>query len=160
MKTLVLYYSFDGNTERMAKSVAEALDADLERLAPEKEIGTHGFMKYFWGGRQAMMRERPVLKPIQHRIEDYELIILGSPTWAFTFSPPMRSFLASQSLVGKKVGLLLCHGGGPKNAMADFRNAVAGATIVGSIDFKEPLKNSTESAVQKAKEWAKSLLTA
>jgi flavodoxin len=160
MKTLVLYYSFEGNTELIAKAVAETLGADLERLMPEKEIGTHGFMKYFWGGRQAVMKEKPALKPIQHRIEDYDLIVLGSPTWAYTFSPPIRTFLATQSFKDKKVAFLLCHGGGPRNALSDFAKAAEGAIVVGSIDFRDPLKHDTEIQLQKARDWAKSLLVA
>lgn len=81
MKTLVLFESFFGNTEKVARAIGSALgltDADVVRVTE--------------------------LKPGQ--LEEAELLIVGSPTRAFQASPDTKAFLsklASNSLKGKKV---------------------------------------------------------
>ncbi|NMB54068.1 MAG: hypothetical protein GYA15_05150 [Leptolinea sp.] len=81
MKTLVLFESFFGNTEKVARAIGSALgltDADVMRVTE--------------------------LKPGQ--LEETELLIVGSPTRAFQASPDTKVFLsklASNSLKGKKI---------------------------------------------------------
>lgn len=38
MKSLVVYYSFSGNTRLIAETVAVAINADIEELKPEKPL--------------------------------------------------------------------------------------------------------------------------
>ena len=38
MKSLVVYYSYSGNTRLIAETVAHALDADIEELQPVKPL--------------------------------------------------------------------------------------------------------------------------
>ena len=45
MKTLVLYYSFEGNTEYVATGLAKRLDADIQKIEPIKELKSKGFSK-------------------------------------------------------------------------------------------------------------------
>ncbi|MCK9191429.1 MAG: hypothetical protein M0P10_07785 [Sphaerochaetaceae bacterium] len=44
-KTLVLYYSLEGSTEKIAKYLAEELNLDIERVRPKKEIKSKSFFK-------------------------------------------------------------------------------------------------------------------
>ena len=72
MKTLVIFYSFEGSTKFIAQTIANEIGAELLEIKPEKEIVSHGFMKYVWGGKQAVMKEKPALLPFdknpRHRI--------------------------------------------------------------------------------------------
>ena len=43
MKTLVVYYSLEGNTEYVAEKIREALGADLLKLVPKKAYHDKGF---------------------------------------------------------------------------------------------------------------------
>ena len=95
MKSLVIFYSFEGNTKLMAENIAQTAEADVLELKPKKEIQSKGFMKYFWGGKAAMMKEKPELLPFDKNIQDYDLIFIGTPVWAWTYSPPLNSFFSS-----------------------------------------------------------------
>ena len=50
MKSIVIYYSLDGNTKYAAGKIADRLGADLIQLIPAKEYPTGKISKYFWGG--------------------------------------------------------------------------------------------------------------
>lgn len=158
MKTLIVYYSFDGSTKLMAEKMAEASDADLLAIKPKEEIATHGFMKFVWGGRQAMMKAQPELLPIDKNAVDYDLIVVGTPVWAWTYTPPIRTFFEQHKFTGKKVAVFCCHSGGMKTTLEQMKAALVGNEILGEIDFKEPAKRNTEENIQRAVEWIKKLV--
>ena len=59
MKTAVVYYSLEGNTEFTANIIAETLDSDIIKLEPKKAYPTGKISKFVWGGKSAMMSETP-----------------------------------------------------------------------------------------------------
>ena len=105
MKTLIVYYSMEGNTDHMAKRIAEKISADLLRIEPVKAYRDKGFLKFVWGGKSAVMGEKPELKPYDADLSAYDRIIFGSPVWAANITPPLRTFVSDnmESLTGKKL---------------------------------------------------------
>ena len=114
MKTAVLYYSLTGNTADTARKIADNLGAKLIPLTPKKAYPASGFKKFFWGGKSAVMEEAPDLEPYAFRAEDYDCVIFGTPVWAGTMAPPLRTALRQQrqALQGKTVAAFACSGGG------------------------------------------------
>ena len=55
MKTLIVYYTLEGNTHYAAKKIASLLDADVLRVKPVKTYPRKGFRKFLWGGKSAVM---------------------------------------------------------------------------------------------------------
>ncbi len=157
-KVLIVYYSLSGNTKYIAEVMRESINADLLELKPIKEINSDNSMKYFWGGFQAKMKKKPKLNPITINPLEYDLLVLGTPVWAWNFSPPMRSFLSLYDLAGKNVALWLCSGGGQGKAMEKFKNALKGSTIMGDIRFIDPLIHSPEENKTKAISWIQSII--
>ena len=114
MRTAVVYYSLSGNTEDTARKIAEETSADLIPLEAEKAYPDSGFRKFFWGGKSAVMGEMPGLKPYDFDASKYDLIILGTPVWAGTFNPCIRTFAHENkdALRGKEFAVFCCHSGG------------------------------------------------
>jgi flavodoxin len=157
MKTLVVYYSYEGSSALIAGELKKAVAADLLEIKTEDEKVRSGFAKYFCGGRQVFTHARPKLKPWTVKIEDYDLIILGAPVWAGAPAPALQSFIEKANISGKKIALFLCHAGGPGKALAALKALLPGNTIVGEIDFQSPAKQDRETLVKRIKEWAKAL---
>jgi flavodoxin len=153
-KVLIVYYSLTGNTKMIAESIAESVDTDILELKPVKELNAEGGSKYIWGGYQATMKIKPKLKPIKINPLDYDLIIIGTPVWAWTYTPPIHSFLSKFDLTGKNVALWTCSQGDGKRAMGKFKKALKKANILGEIRFKEPKQNDRDKVRGRAKEWA------
>lgn len=105
-----------------------------------------------------MMKEIPELEPFKVKPDDYDMVFLGSPVWAWTFTPPVRAFLVKHDLSGKKVALFLCHGGGPGKAAGKLREAVSG-TVLGEILLRDPLKRHTKTQLQRASAWAYEMIS-
>ncbi len=121
MKTLIVYFSLEGNTEYAAGKIAEKLSADMLRLIPVKKMATAGFSKFFWNGKSAVMAEKPELEPYDVDLSAYDRIIFGFPVWAGTFTPPLRTFIQDniEALKGKHISAFACQSGaGAEKALA------------------------------------------
>ncbi len=156
-KSLVIYYSLEGNTALIAKAVAETIHADLLQLQPVKSIPNKGFLKFFWGGKQVMMKERPELQPFNINPADYDLIVLGTPVWAGSYSPAFRTFFAQHPLKGKHIAFFCCYGGSAGKTIEALSAELPDNTVLGDFGFLNPGK-TPDASVQAAKEWAKGLL--
>lgn len=157
MKTLVIYYSYEGNTEFIAKTIAEHLGADLLKLEPENEQKHTGFMKYIWGGKQVFFNRRPELKPFDKNPSDYDRLIIGTPVWAFSFAPAFNSFFEKNDIENKHIALFCCSGGGKGEVFKNMRLMLEGNEIIGEMAFIEPLSHDSAECAQRAIFWVEGL---
>jgi flavodoxin len=157
MKSIVVYFSLDGNSQLVADFIKETLGADSLRLELERAIPGQGFAKMFFGGRQVFTHQKPALKPYQLDLAPYDLVILGGPVWAGSPVPALLSFLAQSRLSDKKVAMFCCHAGGKGKALEKFRDALAGNTIVGELDIVNPTKQDAQLVRAQVVAWAKTL---
>ena len=113
MSDLVVYYSLEGNSEYVADKIKESLGADVLRLVPKKAYHDKGFAKFFWGGKSAIMAEKPKLEEIDVDLSKYDRIIFGFPVWASNYTPPLRTFIEDfrEQLKGKRFAAYACQSG-------------------------------------------------
>ncbi len=113
MSTAVVYYSMLGNSQMVAESMAEKLGADVIRLEPDKAYPDKGIKKFYYGGRSAVMGEKPVLKPYEFDASKYDEVIIGFPVWAGRPTPPINTFLDEhkEELRGMKIAVFACQSG-------------------------------------------------
>lgn len=141
MKSAVIYYSMDGNTKYVAGKIAAELGADLIRLIPAKEYPTGKIGKYFWGGKSATFGETPALEPYTFDQKQYDLIVLGTPVWAGTVTPPLRTFIRENKSEGKKIALFACcSGGSTAKCFEQMKKEAGDCTVVSTLQLIEPLK--------------------
>ncbi|HXK77852.1 MAG TPA: flavodoxin [Oscillospiraceae bacterium] len=157
MGTLVVYFSLDGDTEFIAKKIAETLDAEIIALNIRKKYPAKGFFKYFCGGKSVLFGEKPKLTNKKINLSRYETMIIGTPVWAGSYTPPIKSFISQYKIRDKRIALFACHGGGgTEKCFAKLKKALPGNKFIGEIDYIGPKKNPEESSAQTIK-WAKSL---
>ncbi len=113
MKTLIVYYSMNGNTAYAAEKIAGLLGADTVRVEPVRAYPTKGLGKFFHGGKSAVFGEKPELKPYRADVSAYETVIFGFPVWAGNVAPPIRTFIAENedALRNKRVAAFACQSG-------------------------------------------------
>lgn len=112
MKTLVLFYSYTGNTRALAQRLAKAQNADLEEVQTLKRPGT--VAAYVLGSFAAMRHKPAAIQPIKAELAAYDRIELLFPIWASNPAPAFYSVLAALP-AGKTVGLHMVSGSGASN---------------------------------------------
>ena len=135
MRALLVFYSLEGNTEYVANKIREKTGADILKLVPKKAYRDKGFAKFFWGGKSAVMAEKPELEPYEIDLSAYETVIFGFPVWAANFTPPIRTFVEDNKseLSGKKIAAFACQSGsGAEKALAKLAKTIG----IGDFDKK------------------------
>ena len=147
MKTLIVYYSLEGNTDYVAKRIARKLGADLLRLVPVKEYSKKGLRKYFQGGKSVMSSQKPELEEYEADLADYDRVLLGFPVWASDFAPPLRTFVTENRgrLKKKHLAAFACQGGrGAEKALAKLKKAIGVKAFDMEAVFNNPKKKRSK----------------
>ena len=150
MKTLIVYYSLEGYTQYAAERIAAAIGAETLRLAPEKAYPDSGFKKFFWGGKSAVMAEKPKLQPYEFDPAAWERIIIGFPVWAGNVTPPIRTFIKENDLRGKRIAAFACQSGaGAEKAFAKLKAALGVSALEAEMVLIDPKTKPSEANEQK-----------
>jgi flavodoxin len=160
-KIIIVYYSLTGSTKFIAETLLESIEADILELKPIKDLNPEKGTKFMWGGMQATMKKKPELETFEFNPLEYDLVIIGTPVWAWNITPPIRSFLSMFDLTDKKVALWICSSGVGTKAMERFKKALKGSEIIGDIkfqfDIKDPLEKELTEYKIRVKGWASEL---
>ncbi|MBQ9926381.1 MAG: NAD(P)H-dependent oxidoreductase [Lachnospiraceae bacterium] len=140
MRTAIIYYSMSGNTEFAAEKIAKKLETDVIRIEPVKAYPDKGVKKFFWGGKSAVMGEEPELLPYDFQAEQYDTIIIGTPIWASSFAPPIKTFLSkNRNITDKKIAVFTCFsGGGADKAIEKMRKFIGVDAFLAELILVDP----------------------
>ena len=164
MRTAIVYYSMSGNTKYAADKIAGLLKAsgevDIIRIVPENDYPDKGVRKFFWGGKSAVMGDAPALQPYEFSIEKYDKIIFGTPVWASTFTPPLRTFInENPDVKGKKIAVFTCFsGGGADKAIDKMRKYIGIEKFEAELILIDPKEKGKEEDNAKIAEFCSALV--
>ncbi len=113
MKTIIVFYSLEGSTRKVAERLAVELKADLLELKPVKPVKNNS-SKFMHGGGQVMFGICPKLEDYTFSVSDYDRVIIGTPVWAGSFTPAIKTFLKDNEL-NYKVSAVFTLSGSGKN---------------------------------------------
>lgn len=109
-KTLVVYYSATGRTERVAKVIAKERQADIMKLVPNPDY-TEADLDYNDSSSRVSrehddtsLREKIQLqKAVPDNWASYDTIFLGYPIWWAIAAWPVDAFVKANDFTGKNV---------------------------------------------------------
>jgi len=115
-KALIVFYTYSGNTEKVAKVLRDELSADYQtdtaKLEAIDESGS--FLKQCvraFRKKQALIKEN-----VPFDVSSYDMIALGTPVWAFGMAPALRTYLQkSRGFAGKQAICFTTYGSGAGN---------------------------------------------
>jgi len=158
MKTIIVYYSLEGNTEYAAGKIASELGADILRIDPVKTYPSSGFRKFFWGGKSAVMSETPRLMPYNFNADAYDRVIIGFPVWAGNVTPPIRTFVKDNDLKGKRIAAFACQSGaGAEKAFNKLKAALGIDDLEAELILIDPKDKPSADNDRKITEFCKKL---
>lgn len=136
-KMLIVFYSWsNGNTERIAKELQRATDADLVRIETVMPYPTDYQTTVNQGQREVAREYQPPIQPIPVNVQDYDVIAVGTPTWWYTMAPAVLTFLKTQSWAGKTVIPFMTNGGWPGHVIRDMEKVCKGAMVKFPMEVK------------------------
>jgi len=108
-KTLVVYYSASGNTERVAKDIAEAAGADLFEIVPT-EVYTSDDLDWTNPDSRVSrehddesLRDVPLTTTEVPDWDSYDTVFIGYPIWWGITAWPVDTFVKNNDFTGKTV---------------------------------------------------------
>jgi|GEM_PF-2143440 len=155
MNAAVVFFSYEGNTRRIADDLVEDLDATAIPLTvtdtgDDPEI-------YTWRNHVIHVSQTPTIRHPEFEPEEYDLIVLGTPVWSGSISPALRSFLDSQEFFRRRFALFCCYERRVGSALSDIRDRLAGNTIVDEARFCTTERYAASMTRDRIREWARTL---
>ena len=145
MKTLIIYYSDSGSTKVMARTLSMHLKADIIGIKDLKN--RKGFANRLLSSVDAFRESKTEISPKKFDFTDYDLIYLGTPTWANNPTPAIITFIDNCNWKGKDVILFTTlSGNGGENVLDRLEEKVSlrGARVVESFAITTKDKSSED----------------
>lgn len=141
-KKLVAYFSASGVTEKVAKNLAQAADADLFEICPQIKYTSEDLDWRYANSRSSVEMKnksfRPEIADAKINIADYDTIFIGFPIWWYVAPTIINTFLEANDFSGKKIVVFATSGGsGFGNTVAELKPSVSDtAEIIQGEVFK------------------------
>lgn len=154
MKSLVVYYTRTGKTKFVAEAIAAQLGADIEEVIDLKK--RQGKIGWIMGGKDATRKSFTKIAPTKNALADYDLIVIGTPIWAWSPTPAIRTYISQNDLSGKKVALFYTFESDMKQAAEKTKALLPNITVFSELLLANPLGNKEE-AMHKITAWCNTL---
>ena len=136
MKSIIIYYSYGGNTKRIAELIHDKKGYDMVEIKPVVPY-TSDYQKLVDAEEGKMHQEEMVeIEPISINLSNYDRIILGTPVWWYTMTPPIRTFLKKYDLSGKKIVPFATNGGWLGTTFDDIKKYASNSEVENPINIK------------------------
>ena len=110
MKITIVFHSYSGITRGIAEKVQAACGGDLVEVRPKKNYST--LTAYTVGCLRARNGEKDPIDPETIDVSGSDLIVIGTPVWAFKATPAVNGAVAALTgCSGKKAVLFATCGG-------------------------------------------------
>jgi len=132
VKTCIIYHSYSGITRGVAGQISAACGGELIEVKPRKNYNK--LTVYPVGGMRAMRGERDPIDPETIDVSAYDLIVIGSPVWAWKTTPAINAALAALTgCAGKQAVIFATCGSQEGETLGTMRKTLEekGATVVG-----------------------------
>lgn len=155
-KILIAYYSFTGNTKLIADNIAKIKKAKKVRIKPEKDIKDKKVLNIIKGAFQVVFKQKPDLDMAKIELKDFDVIFIGTPVWAGSLTPAVRTFLSENNFAKKKVVLFSTYEGAPGKTFKDIEKILENIKIIDSRPFQFPIGNDKKLEIE-IKDWLRGL---
>ena len=128
-KTLIIYYSASGTTEKVAKELQRKTKGDIYFIKTNMPYSTD---QEVLGKEMTLERENGNIRELSGELPDlsgYDLILIGGPVWSGEPSNPIQKYLSITDFAGKKVAGFWTAYGEPGDYENSFKKLVKNAEL-------------------------------
>jgi flavodoxin len=134
MKTSIIYHSYSGITRGIAQKIQEACGGDLVEVKLKQNYSS--LTAYTLGCYRAMKEECDPIEPEIIDVSASDLIVIGTPVWAFKATPAINAAIAAlKGCDGKKAVIFATCGSSAKDTLPILKKALEakGVTVAGQF---------------------------
>lgn len=123
MKTSIIYHSYSGITRGIAEKIQKACGGDLTEVKPKENYST--LTAYSLGCYRAIKEECDPIEPETIDVSASELVVIGTPVWAFKATPVTNAAIAAlKGCNGKKAVIFATCGSSAKDTLPIMKKAL------------------------------------
>ncbi len=142
MKTLLVYFSYTGQTRLIANKIKNTLNCDIIELKPITPFSANYKEVVDEYQNNESDKKRAEIENINIDLDKYDKIIIGTPVWWYSITPVLREFLYKYNLEGKKVYPFATNAGWIGRTFKEIKEICSGdiqseLNIIFSEDYKE-----------------------
>ncbi|MCL1803895.1 MAG: hypothetical protein FWG30_09755 [Eubacteriaceae bacterium] len=135
MDSIVIYYSFSGNTRKIAEGIAASEGADILEVKDAQPVGK--LKAYTSGIFAARGGKQWPIQPVGKSLESYSRFILLAPIWASNPAPAFNTLL-NMLPEGKTVAVKMVSMSGKSNCKERIQTAISAK--MGVLESFEDIK--------------------
>ena len=131
---LVIYYSFTGNSKKVAEYVKDKLNADILELEPTVPFSSdYDEVVREWQNND--IKRDVEIKPINIDLSGYKKVVLITGTWWYGITPVMKKFLKNYDLSNKDIIVASSNAGWIGHCFKDYKTLLPDSNIKGELDL-------------------------
>lgn len=149
---LTVYYSYGGNTKKIAEKVQKTLGGEIAECKTLVPYPTDYDEVVNQGADEVKRGYKPEIAPLGVNLKDFDTIIIGTPVWWYTIAPAVKTFLESNDFSEKKVYIFATNGGWIGHTFKDAEKACGANCTVGkglNIRFDGATMRTSEAELAK-----------
>lgn len=149
MKICIIYHSETGNTRHVAQHIASAITEN--RLVEVSDRAHHrALTRFLVQCKNARSENKTEIEPSRLNVKEYDLLVFGSPVWAFKPTPAIHSIIdALENCENKRAVAFVTCGGRPGGSREVFKKWIeargmrfAGFLSVNEKDIEDTAANA------------------
>ncbi len=143
MRILVTYYSLTGTTKSIAEKISGECNGELEPIQEAQHRS--GFWGALSAGRDAIFKRPALINPAETDPAQYDLVIIGTPIWAWSMSSPVRAYITQHASSLKHVAFFCTEGGTGGKRAFEHMSELIGKHPVATLEVTETdIKQGTD----------------
>lgn len=147
-KSLVVYFSWSGNTENVAKSIQTQTNSDLFEIVPKTPYSDDYNTVVDLAQEEQKNNARPEIADVIENIDQYDVIYVGFPNWWGDMPMILYTFFDTYDLSGKTIAPFCTSGGsGLSNTVNEMKELEPNATVTNGLHIGSAASSSPDDAV-------------
>lgn len=147
-KSLVVYFSWSGNTQNVAEAIQEQTGSDIFEIVPSTPYSDDYDAVVDLAQEEQRENTRPAISGSIDNIGDYDVIYVGYPNWWGDMPMILYTFFDSYDLSGKTIAPFCTSGGsGLSNTVNEIKELEPDAIVTDGLHIGSSSASSPDNAV-------------
>lgn len=147
-KSLVVYFSWSGNTENVAQAIQSSTNADIFKIEAEQPYSDDYDAVVDLAKEEQSDNARPAIKNHIENISEYDVIYVGYPNWWGDMPMILYTFFDEYDLSNKIIAPFCTSGGsGLSNTVNEIKDLEPNATVTDGLHIGSSSANNPNDAV-------------